>query len=381
MLEMSVDWFKMMEQSLKEPYIRSLNELVKMSGPFPEIPSVSIESFHYDVVLTDGRVKLLHYKPMVKDLLPIPLLIVYAQINRYYILDIQHDKSVVKHYLEKGIDVYVIDWGDPGPEDRYETIYDQLDYMDESIDFIRERTKSDKVNLQGYCMGGTYSAIYTTLLQDKINSLILQAAPIDFTTKAGILNIWGKYIDADKIVDSYGNVPSSLLNLGFLMIDPVRLLVDKYVKFYENVRDEDYVQNFMRMEKWIFDSPDLPGEVYRQFIKDLYQKNLLSKNELVVDGKKIDLKKIKVPLLNIVGTNDTLVPPECSIPVMDLVSSTDKEMLKFGSGHIGISVSAKAHRELWPKASEWIAERSQNGSSKVTKNVKTKPSKSTKIRE
>jgi polyhydroxyalkanoate synthase subunit PhaC len=355
---LSVDWFKMMEQSLREPYLKNLNELVKIAGPLPEIPSVSIETLPYDVVFTDGRVKLLHYRPMVKTILPIPLLIVYAQINRYYILDLQHDKSVVKHYLENGIDVYVIDWGDPGPQDRYETIFDQIEYMDEAIDYIRKERKASKVNLQGYCMGGTYSAIYTSLYQEKVNSLILQAAPIDFTTQAGILNIWGKYIEADKIVDAYGNVPASLLNLGFLMIDPVRLLVDKYVKFYENVRDGDYVQNFMRMERWIFDSPDLPGEVYRQFIKDLYQKNLLSRNELVVEGHKIDLKKIKVPLINIVGTSATLVPPESSIPIMDLVSSTDKEMLKFASGHIGISVSGRAHKELWPKASRWIADRS-----------------------
>jgi polyhydroxyalkanoate synthase subunit PhaC len=372
---MSLEWFRMMEQSIKEPYLRSLNELLKAAGPIPEIPNVPMESMPNDVVFTDGRVKLIHYKPMVKELLPVPLLIVYAQINRYYILDLENDKSVIKHYLEKGIDVYVIDWGDPAPEDRYETIYDQIEYMDEAIEFIRERSKAHKVNLQGYCMGGTYSAIYCTLHQNKINALILQAAPIDFKTQAGILNIWSKYIDADKIVDSYGNVPASLLNLGFLMIDPVRLLVDKYVKFYENLRDKDFVENFMRMERWIFDSPDLPGEVYRQFIKDLYQQNKLSKNELVVGGHRIDLKKIEVPLLNIVGTNDTLVPPDSSTPIMDLVSSPDKEMLKFGSGHIGISVSSKAHKELWPKASEWIAERSapsKKSESPKRKSAKTK---------
>ncbi len=379
---MSLDWFKMMEQSFKEPYIRSLNDMMKTAGPIPEIPAVRIDTLPYDVVFTDGRVKLLHYKPTVQELLPTPLLIVYAQINRYYILDLQHDKSVVKHYLEKGIDVFVVDWGDPGPEDRYETIYDQIEYMDDAVEYIRKTTKAEKINLQGYCMGGTYSAIYTSLYHEKVNSLILQAAPIDFTVQAGILNIWGKYIDADKIVDSYGNVPSSLLNLGFLMIDPVRLLVDKYVKFYENVRDKDYVQNFLRMEKWIFDSPDLPGEVYRQFIKDLYQRNLLSKNELVVEGKKVDLKKIRVPLLNIVGTSDTLVPPESSIPIMDLVSSSDKEMLKFASGHIGISVSARAHRDLWPKASQWIADRSFSSDKSTSKDsVKIKASRSAKSKD
>jgi polyhydroxyalkanoate synthase subunit PhaC len=354
----SVDWFRMVDQSIREVYMKSFKDMVTLAGPIPEIPKINIESLDYDVIFSDGRVKLLHYKPLVKALLPIPLLVVYAQINRYYILDLQSDKSVIKHYLERGIDVYIVDWGDPGPEDRYETIFDQIEYVDEVVEVVRKRTHAQKINLQGYCMGGTYSAIYCAVYPHKINSLILQAAPIDFKTQSGILNIWAKYIDADRVVDCYGNVPSSLLNLGFLMIDPVRLLIDKYVKFYENLKDKEFVTNFLRMEKWIFDSPDLPGEVYRQFIKDLYQQNLLSKNELILEGNRIDLRKIRIPLLNIVGSSDTLVPPDSSLPIMDLVSSTDKEVMEFGSGHIGISVSSKAHRELWPKVAEWIEERS-----------------------
>ncbi len=369
-MAMSVEWFKAMEKSLADSYVRGMNEFLKVAGPI-EIPEITIENLPFDVVFTDGRFKLLHYKPTKpkSELLPIPLLVVYAQINRYYILDLQRDKSVIKHYLDRGIDVYMIDWGDPGPGDRYETIFDQVEYIDEMVGIICVRTNVSKINLQGYCMGGTYSAIYASLNPERVESLILQAAPIDFSAQSGILNIWSKYIDADKIVDAYGNVPSSLLNLGFLMIDPVRLIVDKYVKFYENVKDKSYLENFLRMERWIFDSPDLPGEVYRQFIKELYQQNLLTKNELVVEGRRVDLKKIDMPLLNIVGESDTLVPPESSLRVNDLVSTKDKQTLTFASGHIGISVSSRAHTELWPKVTEWIAERS--GSNKRVKDNQT----------
>jgi polyhydroxyalkanoate synthase len=312
-----------------------------------------------EVVLTEGRVKLLHYAPISTRVYPVPLLIVYALINRYYILDLQPDRSVVRRYLERGIDVYTINWGDPRPEDRYDTIGDHVGIIGRIVDYLRNRHDVDQINLQGYCMGGTFSAIYSALHPDKVRSLIVQAAPIDFANANGILNIWSKNIDADKIVDAFGNVPSSFLNWTFLLLNPVRLLVDKYVKFYENADDVAYVENFLRMEKWIFDSPDLPGETYREFIKDLYQKNLLSRNELVVKGQGVDLRRIDMPLLNIVAEEDNLVTPESSKPLNNLVSSSEKKIIEFPSGHIGLSVSAKSHRELWPQVAEWITRHSE----------------------
>lgn len=313
-----------------------------------------------EVVYTSGRIKLLHYAQIKKGkTLQVPVLIVFALINRYYILDLQQDRSVVKRYLENTIDVYMIDWGDPGPIDKFQTIGDHIEIINEAVDVIRKKSRVDGITLQGYCMGGTFAAIYAALYPSKVKNLIVQAAPIDFSTQAGILNIWSRFIDADKIVDTFGNVPSSFLNSSFLMLNPVRLLVDKYVKYYENIEDKNYLDNFQRMEKWIFDSPDLPGEVYREFIKDLYQKNLLVKGELTIDGKRVNLKQIGMPFLNIVGEEDNLVPPDSSTPLNNLISSKDKKTIYFPSGHIGISVSGKAHKELWPKVAEWINEHSK----------------------
>jgi polyhydroxyalkanoate synthase len=348
----------MLQKSFVDSYTQLLGQSVSPIGAI-DLPKVEVESQKYDVVMKMGRVRLLRYTPLKKKTLPIPLLIVYAMINRYYILDLEPQKSVIKHYLDEGIDVYIIDWGDPGPEDMYETIEDVIGYIEDAVNYISKNRDANKLNIQGYCMGGTFAAIYASIHPSLVNSLILQAAPIDFSTRAGILNTWASYMDVSKVVDTLGNVPSEFLNFGFLMIDPVRLMFDKYVKFYENIKDKEYVQNFLRMEKWIFDSPDLPGEVYREFITDLFQKNLLAKNEYVVEGKKVDLKNIDMPLLNIVGSEDTLVAPESSLPVSDLVSSKEKETVNFPSGHIGISVSGKAQRELWPKVAKWIANRSE----------------------
>ncbi|MBI3116657.1 MAG: class III poly(R)-hydroxyalkanoic acid synthase subunit PhaC [Thaumarchaeota archaeon] len=356
---MDSEWLKSIERTLTEWNKRTLEGMLSFGGS-PSVANldVKIESAPSETVWKDGRVKLLHYKPLKKKTLRVPLLVVYALINRYYILDLQPDRSVIRRYLERGIDVYVIDWGDPAPSDRYESIGDQLEYIDSAIDFVRDGTSVEKVNLQGYCMGGTFSVIYSALWPRKVKSLIAQAAPVDFSTDSGILNVWSRHIDADKIVETFGNVPASFMNIGFLLINPIRLMFDKYVTFYGNIGDREFVENFLRMEKWIFDSPDVPGEAYRQFLKDLYQKNLLAKNELIVDGKKVSLKSINMPLLNLVAEQDNLVPPDSSKPLNRLVSSRDKKLLTFPGGHIGLSVSARAHKEFWPQVADWIAEKS-----------------------
>ncbi|HEC32083.1 MAG TPA: alpha/beta fold hydrolase, partial [Deltaproteobacteria bacterium] len=214
-----------------------------------------------------------------------------------------------------------------------------------------------KINLMGICMGGTFSVIYTALHPDKIKNLITTVTPTNFDTDKGLLHIWTRQIDAKKLVRAYGNMPGDILNLGFLLLNPARLMIDKYVGFLENIDNKTFVENFIRMEKWIFDSPDVPGETFRQFIEDCYQKNLLIQNKMVVGGKKVDLRKIKVPLLNIYGKFDHLVPPEACELLTKKIGSKDTEDICLDTGHIGIYVSSKCQRELVPKIAQWLKER------------------------
>jgi polyhydroxyalkanoate synthase len=334
-------------------------EIGKSGSPSMRDLNGDIELTPSEIVYTKDRVKLLHYTPITKSSVPVPLLVVCALVNRYYILDLQPALSVIRRYLERGIDVYIIDWGDPAPSDRYETMGDEIDYIDAMVDAIRKRSGLQKVNLQGYCMGGALSVIYASMHPEKIRNLVVQAAPIDFSKKEdGILNLWARYIDTDEIVDTFGNVPASLMNLGFLLVNPVGLMIDKYVKFYERINDKDYAENFLRVEKWVFDTPDVPGESYRQFLKDLFQKNLLVKGELVMNGVKVSLKQLRAPLLSLIADDDTLVPPSSSVLLNELVSSRVKKIMRYPTGHVGLCVSKRAHKEFWPLVADWIAKNS-----------------------
>ena len=314
----------------------------------------------YEILYEEDRVKLKHYRPIVPVQYKHPLLVVYALINRETMLDLQPGRSVVQSFLQYGIDLYMIDWGYPSRKDRYLTIDDHVSgYMDNIVDFIRERHRMPKINLMGICMGGTFSVIYSALNPHKINNLVTTVTPTNFDTDQGLLHIWMKTVDVDRMVETFGNMPGDFLNFGFLMLNPARLMIDKYVGFLENMDNKSFVENFIRMEKWIFDSPDVPGETFRQFVKDGYQKNLLIQSKMRVGGRRVDLKKITMPVLNIYGKYDHLVPPGACERLTGSVGSTDAEDVCLETGHIGIYVSSKYQKEFVPKIVQWLKDRDE----------------------
>jgi polyhydroxyalkanoate synthase len=320
-------------------------------------PDFSVGTTPSEVIYTEDKMRLIHYIPTVAKTHPVPILIVYALVNRYYILDLQPDKSVVKKLLEEGFDVYVIDWGYPSGADRYLTLDDYVNgYLHNSVEQIKEKCNLDKVTLLGVCQGGTFSIMYSALHPENVQNLVTLVSPVNFDSK-GILNLWAKGLDVDKIVDYYGIVPGDFLNSAFLLLDPFRLMIDKYVGMFDRIecnpddqtcdlRNEDYLKNFLRME------------TFRQFMKDCYQKNLLIKNEMKLNDQKINLKNITMPVLNVMAEFDHLVPNDTSIPLSDAISSTDKDTLVFPTGHIGIFVGSKSQKEVCPKIAAWLKPRS-----------------------
>jgi len=320
----------------------------------------AIATTPYEVVYQEDRVKLKHYYPVLpkNKLMKTPLLVVYALINRETMLDLQPGRSIVQNFLNDGIDLYMIDWGYPTRKDKFLTIDDHVNgYMDNIVDFVRRQHDLPKINLMGICMGGAFSVMYSALHPEKIKNLVTTVTPTNFDTDQGLLHIWMKNVDADRMVETFGNMPGDVMNLGFLLLNPARLMIDKYVGFLENVDNKTFVENFVRMEKWIFDSPDVPGETFRQFIKDCYQKNLLIQSKMELGGRRVDLKKITMPLINFYGQYDHLVPPAACELLTSKVGSKDAQDICLQTGHIGIYVSSKFQKEFAPKIAGWLKER------------------------
>jgi len=225
---------------------------------------------------------------------------------------------------------------------------------------VRDRSGRDSINVLGYCMGGTMSVMYSALHPDKVRNLGLMAAGLCFAGDGGVLELWGdeEYYDPEKVTETFDNVPAEFLDIGFALMDPVANGVTKYVRLYENIEDEDFVENFARMEEWLGDGIDVAGETYVQFLRDVYQKNSLYENELELDGKHVDIGNLEMPILQIVAEYDHLIPPGASTPFNDVVPSDDVTTMEFPTGHIGMSVSSSSHAELWPDVCEWFEERS-----------------------
>lgn len=314
----------------------------------------------YKIVHQVDRVKLKHYISEKKgnQKMKVPLLVVYALINRETMLDLQPGRSVVNTFMDNGIDLYMIDWGYPTRKDKFLTIDDHVNhYMDEMVDYIRRERGVEKVNIMGICMGGTMCVMYSSLHPEKVNAIVTTVTPTNFDTDEGLLHCWIKNVNVDKVVDAFGNMPADIMNLGFLLLNPARLMIDKYKTFASNMKDKTYVENFLKMEKWIFESPDVPGETFRQFIKDCYQENLLIQNKMEIGGKRIDLKQVTMPLLNIYAQYDHLVPPDACNRLTKAVGSSDVKDICLKTGHIGIYVSSKTQKQFAPAICDWLRER------------------------
>jgi polyhydroxyalkanoate synthase len=344
------------------------------------VEAVDVGSAAKDAVYEDGKLKLYRFQPLegVEQRCTTPVLMVYALVNRPYMLDLQPDRSLIRNLLAQGLDVYMIDWGYPSQADKYVTLDDYVNgSIDDCVNHILASTRLPSVNLVGICQGGTLSTIYAALHPKKVRTLIPIATPINFASNEGLLFEWAKSMDVDNIVDGFGVVPDAFMNVGFMMIKPFARL-EKYAAALEMHDTPDKLANFLRMEQWIFDSPAQAGECLRQFVKDLYQENKLVKGTLTVGDSTVHLKNITMPLLNVYASADHIVPPSATIPLNDHVGSADTSLYEVTGGHIGIFVGAKAQRELAPAIATWLVERDvcptsrpQHSTTKTTKTTKT----------
>ena len=323
-----------------------------------EVDDVDYGATRKQEVWRDGKVVLYRFVGEREPTARVPLLIAYALVNRPYMVDLQDNKSLVRQLLARGEDVYIIDWGYPDRSDRFLTLEDYIErFIGGAVDHLRRTHGLDAINLLGICQGGAFSLTYAALNPGKVRNLITMVTPVDFHTPDNMLAHWTRGMDVDLFVDTLGNVPADLMNFCYLTLKPWRLFVQKYVGMTDILDDKAAMEDFLRMEKWIFDSPDQAGEAFRQFIKQYYQGNGFVNGGIEIGGREVDLGNIDVPILNIYADQDHLVPPSASKPLRGLVGSRDYSELSFRGGHIGIYVSGRAQKEVPGAIHDWLAQR------------------------
>ena len=316
-------------------------------------------------VFRQDKAVLYRYEPVAKKTIGVPVLVVYGLVGRYTMADLQEDRSLVRNLLAQGVDLYVVDWGTPSRSDRWLTLEDYIDgYIDECVEFIRRDRKADKVSLLGICEGGVFTICYAARNPGKVHALVTTITPVDFHATAkgapphhGLIGLWARSLsrdDIDRLIEANGNLPGELMSLVFSMMTPVNSLTKYNLGLFDVMDDEKKLLNFLRMEKWLADRPDHPGEAAKQWLKDLYQDNQLVKGEFKLGGRKVDLKKITMPVLNVFAEEDHIIPPKSSQALKKHVGTRDYTELPLPGGHVGVFVSAKSQGILGKHIYGWL---------------------------
>jgi polyhydroxyalkanoate synthase len=292
---------------------------------------------------------------------PVPVLFVpNLGISRPYVFDLYPGSSFIEHMVQQGFDFYLLDWGVFGDEDNGLTVDECVTrILPVMVRKLLRSSQAQEVTVLGYCMGGPLGACYTALYPDAVKNLINMAGPIDFS-RSGLFTTWldKRYFDVDKLVDTFGYMPADLVRLGFKMLKPTMDLTT-ISNLWWNLWDDRYVEGFLALNKWANEYVPFPGEFFRQWVKDFYQGNKLVRKELTLDGRAVQLSAIHCPILVVGAKQDYICPPECARALMDAVSSQEKEYLELPGGHISLIAGRGAARNVWPKVSAWIAQRSQ----------------------
>ncbi|MFJ8262870.1 class III poly(R)-hydroxyalkanoic acid synthase subunit PhaC [Rummeliibacillus sp. NPDC094406] len=352
----------MLASKLKSPTDESLKKVKRLTEVFVMEPEPQVGQTPKEVIWTKNKAKLYRYQPAVKKTNKVPILMIYALINKPYILDLYPGNSLIEHLTNKGHDVYLLDWGVPGNEDHHMKLDDYIvDYIPRAIKKVLRKSEAKELTLLGYCIGGTMSAIFTALNpQLPIRNLVLLTSPIDFTD-AGLFTNWldKRYFQLDKLVDTLGNIPFEMIDFGNKLLSPISTTYGPYVSIVDRVEDENFVLNWKLMQKWLNDGVPFPGEAYRQWIRDFYQDNKLINDELEIRGEKVKLANIKANLLNISATRDNIALPHQVAPLNDKVSSQNKTLHSVETGHISVVTGRKAIKEIHPYIENWITENSK----------------------
>ncbi|MFP7295861.1 alpha/beta fold hydrolase [Neobacillus niacini] len=285
----------------------------------------------------------LWYYPAKQKKYGIPLFFVYSLFNKPYILDISPKASVIEGLTNRGYDVYLLDWGTPGYEDKNIGLDTYIEkYLSTAVKRAIRHSGCEEVTLVGYCLGGTIAAIYASIAKEHIKNLIVATVPIDFSTFAGpdkwVEGLKNGDINIDRFVDVYGTIPSSYVEAMFRAVS-APVYFSHYTMLLSRADDEKYVDKWRRMNKWTTDQVPFAGEAFRQLFNDLIKGNKLVKGELKIGDKNAVLKNINSNLFVISSTNDNLVLEPQSMPIMDLVSSVDKTYKLVEAGHVSLALS------------------------------------------
>lgn len=300
------------------------------------------------IIWQDGTVTIRHIPAQGKR----HLLLVPSMINRSVIMDLLPTRSFARWLAARGIDVYLLDWGEPKDDSGQQTLDDILHQkLLPSLLFLNEKTGG--YDVLGYCMGGTLLAGAVHLEPEGLNKVIYLAAPWDFL--AGGRELQQQVLlgtpSALQITEQGGVLPSGWIQSVFAAVNAERN-IHKFANFAAMDQDSDQARLFVAVEDWLNDGVDLPSALARACVVDWYGQNKPAKGEWIVDGRAVDPARTKNPVLVVTSSTDRLVPEESSHALASMIPQA--RLLTSTCGHIGMMTGRRAQDEVWKPIADWI---------------------------
>lgn len=298
----------------------------------------------HDIVHVQDKLVVRYYAPTGEHPVKTPAVLIPSLINKAYILDLEPGRSLVAALSAAGHPTYLVDWGVPGPEDADEDVgYVLLELLHRSIDRICRHAGAKQVNLLGYCMGGTLTAMYAALRPERIARLLCLAAPVKFS-EGGRFRDFVAHVDVDEAM-SDGVIPVSVMQPAFKMLDPL----GNYTKFLgveSAAKDEKTLRRVMARERWLEDNVPMSSAFAREFIRNGYQEDRLMSASWEIRGEKVDLTKIACPTLVATCAGDFITPVEAAAPLASLAPKGFE--VRMSTGHIGVVVGGEGPKTFYP---------------------------------
>jgi polyhydroxyalkanoate synthase len=315
-----------------------------------------------EVVWTHRGITLYRYRSSERSH-AVPLLLVFALINRPEIFDLRPGGSLIEFLLGEGFDVFLVDWGVPGDEDAEMGLEDYV--CDELHWAVRETLRASgaaELSLVGWCIGATLCAMYCGLERDQhtqVRNLVLLTMPIDGRGSRYATWVGDEDFDVERIAEAWRVIPGPAVDFANKLLKPVSNFWTTYRRLAEGIASGTFSrESYQPMAKWVADNPPFPGRAWAQWIRLMYRDNALARGRVRLRDRRVDLARIDQNLLVVTAAADHIAPRAGTMPIFDLVSSEDVTHFDRPGGHIGLIAGSAAAKEIWPDLAAWLTERS-----------------------
>jgi polyhydroxyalkanoate synthase subunit PhaC len=346
---------EMARSEFERTIMRGTKGLAYLTAPPPQLGITPKQT-----ILSKGTMQLYHYTQPSDEVYRVPILLVMATTNRGYIFDMVPGQSFVEFLINRGYDVFMLDWEAPRADEKNLGIDDYiLDFLPASLAKVAEVTGEPDVTIVGYCFGGVLSLLWAALNPDgPMKNLATFTTPVNFKAME-MFQAWSdqRFFDVDRLTETFGNCPAEMLYTAFDMLRPGGRAAAN-VRLWDNMWDDDFVNSHRMFDRWATDMLPLAGRYFRETTKQLMWDNALYEGRMDIAGRKVDLGAITVPFFHAVAEHDHIVPYAASQPLVQMIGSKDKQEVVLKGGHVSLIAGGNAVKRLWPQLDLWLQERS-----------------------